>query len=124
MRKQHGKIKNSTMAKRVRRRLAIRKKIVGSAERPRVCATKSNKNLMIQVIDDAAAKTIFCVQTFGKNAVTDKSNVDGAKIVGSKVAEKLKENKISNVVFDRCGNKYTGVLAALVDTMRENGIQI
>ncbi len=124
MRKPIGKIKNKELAKRVRRKLSIRSKIEGTAQRPRICVNKTNKHLFVQVIDDEISKTLFSVQTFGKNAVASKNNVEGAKAVGIKVAESLKENKLEAVVFDRAGFKYTGVIAALADAIREKGIKL
>lgn len=124
MRKSYKKIKNPSKAKILRRKLSIRTKISGTTDKPRICATKSNKNLFVQVVDDVTSKTIFSVQTFGKNAVAAGSNVEGAKAVGKKVSELLKEKNISAAVFDRNGRKYTGVVAALADSIRENGIQI
>ncbi len=124
MRKPVGKLKNKSSVRMLRRRLGIRKKVSGTAERPRLVVNKSSKHLRIQVIDDVAGKTILSVQTFGKNKVDAASNKDGAKAVGAKVAEGLKASKISTVVFDRGGNKYHGVIAALADSVRENGIQI
>ncbi|MBP9673513.1 MAG: 50S ribosomal protein L18 [Bacteriovoracaceae bacterium] len=123
MRKPLGKIRSESKKKEVRRKLSIRKKIIGETARPRVCVIKTNKHIQVQVIDDTTSKTIFAVQTFGKNKVVAGKNLEGAKIVGTKVAEKLKENKISTIVFDRNGKKYAGLLAALANTIRENGIQ-
>jgi large subunit ribosomal protein L18 len=124
MRKVHKKIKNESKAKEYRRKLSIRKKINGTAERPRVCATKSNKNIFVQVVDDVAGKTLFSVQTYGKTAVGNGANAEAAKAVGAAVAKGLSEKNISNAVFDRNGKKYTGVVAAIAQTIRENGIQI
>jgi len=124
MRKPIGKLKNANAARKLRRKLSIRSKIEGTTERPRMCAHKSNKHLSVQVIDDSTGKTLLAVQTYGKNAVAAKANKDGAKLVGEKLAEGLKAQKLDNVVFDRAGNQYTGVIAALVDTVRENGIRV
>jgi large subunit ribosomal protein L18 len=124
MRKPNGKVRNASAERRLRRKLSIRKHIIGSADRPRVCVTKSNKNIFVQVIDDAESKTLFSVQTFGKNGLDVKANKEGAKTVGSKVAEQLKGKSIEKVVFDRSGYKYHGVVAALADSIRENGIQV
>ncbi|MBL7664229.1 MAG: 50S ribosomal protein L18 [Bacteriovoracaceae bacterium] len=124
MRKLQSKIKNEKKAKTYRRKLSIRKKVNGSAERPRVCMIKTNKHIQIQVINDDASKTLFCVQTFGKNAVGTNGNKDSAKLLGVKVAELLKGSKITKAVFDRNGKLYAGVVAMLADTIRENGIQI
>lgn len=124
MRKSLKKVKSSSQAKELRRKLSIRKKIVGSTERPRICATKTNSNLFVQVIDDSANKTLFSVQTFGKNAVGTNASVESAKSVGEAVAKGLKDKNISSAVFDRNGKKYTGVVASIATSIREAGIQI
>ncbi len=125
MRKKQGKIKDKSLERRYRRRLKIRERVVGSAERPRVSICKSNKHLFIQIIDDSESKTLFSVQTFGKNAVPGAAaNKDGAKAVGAVVAKNLKEKNINKAVFDRAGYRFHGVLAVMVDSMRENGIVI
>lgn len=124
MRKIIGKVRNETKAKELRRKLSARKKINGTADRPRICATKSNKNLFVQVIDDVQGVTLFSVQTFGKNATGNGSNAEGAAEVGKTLSSKLKERKIETAVFDRNGKKYTGVVAKLADAIRENGIRI
>jgi large subunit ribosomal protein L18 len=124
MRKKIGKIKSASKQKQNRRKLSIRKKVIGTTERPRICATKGNKNLFVQVIDDSVSKTIFSVSTFGKNKVAEVATVETAKTVGAKVAELCKKNNIETAVFDRNGNVYTGVVKSLADSIRENGIRI
>jgi large subunit ribosomal protein L18 len=124
MRKNIAKIKNETKAKEYRRKLSIRKKVVGSAEKPRLAVTKSNKHLRVQVIDDVKSATLFSVQTYGKTKVADSCNAEGAKKIGAEVAATLKKNNLSKAVFDRSGKQYTGVIKALADSIRENGIQI
>ena len=124
MRKSLKTIKNPSKAKEARRKLSIRKKVIGTTDRPRVCATKTNTNLFVQVVDDSENKTLFSVQTFGKSAVGKTSNTESAKSVGLEVAKKLSEKNIKNAVFDRNGKKYTGVIATLADSIREGGIQI
>lgn len=124
MRKNIGKIKNASKAKEYRRKLSIRKKVVGSEARPRICASKTNKHLSVQVIDDAAGKTILSVQTFGKNAIGKSANAESAKEVGTQVAKLLTEKNIKNAVFDRNGKKYTGVISTLAESIREGGVQI
>lgn len=123
--KQLKTIKNPGLANRVKRKLRIRRKVSGTAERPRVNALKSNKHLSIQVIDDIAGKTLFSVHTFGKGKIEGATkNKEGAKQIGKLAAEKLKEKGIAQVVFDRNGFRYTGIIAALADAMRENGIRL
>lgn len=124
MRKNIAKIKNETKAKEYRRKLSIRKKVVGSAEKPRLAVTKSNKHLRVQIIDDVKSATLFSVQTYGKTKVANSCNAEGAKKVGAEVAATLKKNNLSKAVFDRSGKQYTGVIKALADSIRENGIQI
>jgi large subunit ribosomal protein L18 len=125
MRKKQEKIKNPSEANRQRRKLRIRKTVIGTSQRPRICTNKTNKHIFVQVIDDAANKTLFSVQTFGKNAVQGASgNIEGGKLVGARVAELLKEKKIENAVYDRNGFRYAGVVASVASSIRENGIQV
>jgi|SRR5665647_1217520 len=124
MRKNTAKIKNETKAKEYRRRLSIRKKVAGTAEAPRLSVTKTNKHLRVQAIDDVKSITLFSVQTYGKAKAADSANAEGAKKVGVIVASSLKQKNLSRAVFDRSGKQYTGVIKALADSIRENGIQI
>ena len=124
MRKNAKKIKNETKSKEYRRKLAIRKKVIGSAETPRLCVSKTNKHLRVQAIDDVKSVTLFSVQTYGKAKAADTANAEGAKKVGAAVAASLKTKNLSRAVFDRSGKQYTGVIKALADSIRENGIQI
>lgn len=124
IRKKYGKIKNEKKARDYRRKLSIRKKVSGTAEIPRVCAVKTNKHLQVQVINDAESKTIFSFQTFGKNKIADRANVESAKTVGTKVGEKLKSMNIEQAVFDRNGKLYAGIIKTLADSIREQGIKI
>lgn len=124
MRKNISKIKNESKAKEYRRKLSLRKKVIGSADKPRLSVTKSNKHLRVQAIDDVASKTLFSVQTYGKTKAADSANAEGAKKVGANVAASLKKSNLSKAVFDRSGKQYTGVIKALADSIRENGIQI
>jgi len=123
MRKQNGKIKSDSMAKRARRKLKIRKTISGTKEMPRLCANKSNKHILIQAIDDETGVTLFTCKSFGKNVEMSGCKKDKAKVLGVEVASKLKENNIDKAVFDRNGYKYTGVITILADSIRENGIK-
>lgn len=124
MRKNIAKIKNESKAKEYRRKLAIRKKVVGTGEKPRLAVTKSNKHLRVQIIDDVKSLTLFSVQTYGKTKVASNCNAESAVKVGVEVASTLKKNNLSKAVFDRSGKQYTGVIKALADSIRENGIQI
>jgi large subunit ribosomal protein L18 len=124
MRKNIARIKNEAKAKEYRRKLSIRKKIVGSDEKPRLAVTKSNKHLRVQVIDDVKSATLFSVQTYGKAKAAEHANAEGAKKVGAVIAATLKKNNLTKAVFDRSGKQYTGVIKTLADSIRENGIQI
>lgn len=124
MRKNIAKIKNESKSKEYRRKLSIRKKVVGSDEKPRLAITKSNKHLRVQAIDDVKSLTLFSIQTYGKTKAADSCNAEGAKKVGAAVAAVLKQKNLSKAVFDRSGKQYTGVIKALADSIRENGIQI
>ncbi len=124
MRKQYGKVANKKDQQRQKRRLTIRNKISGTPERPRICAMKSNKHITVLVIDDTKSVSLFTVSTFGKGAAADSCNMDGAKKVGAKVASVMKSKNLNAAVFDRAGYKYTGVIAALVQSIRESGIQV
>ena len=124
MRKPIGKVKNAKMERKLRRKLSIRKTIIGTAERPRVCVTKTNKNLFIQVIDDSVSKTLFSVQTFGKNATGNGNDAESAKAVGETIASRLQEKGLSQALFDRSGNRYSGALKVVAEAMREKGIRV
>ena len=124
IRKSYRKIKNAKKQRDSRRKLAIRKKVKGTEARPRVCAIKTNKHIQVQVVDDNAQKTLFTVQTFGKNKIGEKSNKESAALVGKAVGEKLKSSNITTAVYDRNGKQYCGVVAALAEGIREAGIQL
>ena len=124
MRKVQGKIKNAKLNSKMRRKLSIRKKIVGSSERPRICVNKTNKHLFVQVVNDVTSTTFFSVQTFGKKKVGDGANTKSATLVGEKIAAELKGIDCNCAVFDRAGAKYTGLINLLANTIRENGISI
>ncbi len=117
-------IKNSLT--KHRRALRVRKNIRGSLERPRMCVVKTNKHLQVQLINDDTGQTLESVATYSKEfakASLGKKNKESAKVLGQKIAEKAKTRGIINVVFDRGPFKYHGVLAALADAARENGLQ-
>ena len=124
MRKVYAKVGNEKAQQRAKRRLTIRKKIIGSTERPRMCAVKSNKHITVQVIDDTLSTSLITVSTFGKSKVEGACNKESAKAVGAELASRLKKKNIDKLVFDRAGYKYTGVIEALVQSVRDNGIQV
>ncbi|MGL5049256.1 MAG: 50S ribosomal protein L18 [Fusobacteriaceae bacterium] len=105
---------------------AIRSKISGTAERPRLSVYKSNNNIFAQLIDDVNAVTLVSASSIDKELkgnVTHGGNQESAKLVGKAIAEKAIVKNIVSVVFDRSGNKYTGRVAALADAAREAGLK-
>jgi large subunit ribosomal protein L18 len=108
---------------RLRRQIRVRKKINGTADRPRLVVTKSSKHLFVQVIDDVAGKTLVSASTMEADLRGAEDNkTDKAKTVGGLIADRAKAAGIDSVVFDRAGNKYHGRIAALADAAREGGL--
>ncbi|MCA9244386.1 MAG: 50S ribosomal protein L18 [Phycisphaerales bacterium] len=113
--------------KRIRlakRRRSGRKKLSGTAERPRLSVTRSLRNLFAQVIDDVSGRTICSVSTRGADlASAYGGNCAAAKAVGKALAEKAKAAGVEQVAFDRRGRKYHGRIKALADAAREAGLK-
>ena len=110
---------------RVRRHRRVRKKVTGTAERPRLAVFRSNKHIYVQAIDDQARRTIVSASTVeadlrGGSTAT----VEAAKQVGKLVGERAKAAGIETVVFDRGGFKYHGRVAAIADGAREAGLEL
>ena len=110
-------------AERNRRHIRVRRKISGTAECPRLCVYRSNKNLFVQVIDDVAGVTLCQASTLDKEVKTKKSNVEAAKEVGTLIAKRAADKKITTVVFDRSGYIYHGVVKSLAEAAREGGLE-
>ena len=119
--------KNKHTAPRVKARLQRqvrgRKKVSGTAERPRLVVTRSSKHISVQVVDDLVGRTLVSASSME----TDLRALEGdktakAKKVGELVAERAKGAGIESVVFDRAGNKYHGRVAALADAARAGGL--
>jgi len=118
-----GKHTAARVASRARRQIRGRKKVSGTAERPRLVVTRSSKHISVQVVDDLVGRTIASASTME----ADLRGFDGdktakAKKVGELVAERAQAAGIEGVVFDRAGNKYHGRVAALADGAREGGL--
>ena len=116
--------KSKTAAKG-RRHARLRKRIVGSAERPRLVVTRSARHVFVQIVDDAKGHTLASASTLE----TDLRGFDGdktakARRVGELLAERAKQAGIDAVVFDRGGNKYAGRVAAIADGAREGGLSL
>jgi large subunit ribosomal protein L18 len=109
--------------KRLKRKIHVRKRISGTAERPRMTVTRSNKNLSVQLIDDTAEKTLLAVSTLQKELSGVKCTVAGATQVGELVGKKALEANITAVVFDRNGYLYHGRIKALADGARKSGLK-
>ena len=107
---------------RVARHARIRKRVSGTAERPRLAVSRSLKNISAQIIDDATGTTIAAASSQEK-ALGTKGNAEGAKAVGTALAQRAKEKGITAVVFDRGGFKYHGRVASLADGAREAGLE-
>ena len=101
----------------------IRRKLSGTAERPRLAVYFSNTNVYAQIIDDEAGKTIVSASTKEKGYGDGKANAEHASKVGAAIAERAKEKSIDSVVFDRAGFIYHGKVKALADAAREKGLQ-
>ncbi len=117
----------STTAKkavaRTRRHGRVRKKVQGTAERPRLAVFRSNRHISAQVIDDRAGVTLASASTYEKAFDGAKGNKDAAAKVGSTIAERAKAAGVTTVVFDRGGNLYHGRVAAVADAAREGGLE-
>ena len=103
-----------------RRHFRLRKKVVGSAERPRLVVSRSSRHLFVQVVDDAKGTTLASGSTF---KLADGDKTAQARQLGTQVAEAAKSAGVTKVVFDRGGNTYTGRIAAFADAAREAGLE-
>lgn len=108
---------------RERRHIRVRTKVSGTAERPRLCVYRSNKNLFVQVIDDVNAVTLASVSTLDKEVKTKHANKEAAKEVGTLIAKRAQDKKIKAVVFDRGGYLYHGIIKELAEAAREAGLE-
>ncbi|MBP1590153.1 MAG: 50S ribosomal protein L18 [Kiritimatiellae bacterium] len=107
---------------RIRRHLRLRRKVKGSAERPRMSVFLSNKHIYVQFIDDVAGRTLAAVSTVAGELKDKPLNAETAKAVGTAAGEAAKAKGISAVVFDRGGFVYSKRLRALADAAREAGL--
>lgn len=118
--------RNQKVAKRLRRKVHIRKRVHGSAEMPRLTMFRSSKHMYAQVIDDVSGRTLAAASTLDKalrDQLGDLKKLDRAKKVGELVAERALEAGVNKVVFDRNGFLYHGRVKALADGAREKGMQ-
>jgi len=116
--------KGSATNARARRAFRVRKKVSGTAQRPRLVVSRSSRHLFVQVINDELGKTIAYASTMEADFRTDKADKSAkAKAIGALIASRAKDAGVSTVVFDRAGNKYHGRIAAVADSARENGLE-
>jgi large subunit ribosomal protein L18 len=116
--------KGSATNARARRAFRVRKKVAGTASRPRLVVSRSSRHLFVQVIDDAQGKTLAYASTMETDLRADKGDKTAkSKAVGALIASRAKAAGVSTVVFDRAGNKYHGRIAAVADSARENGLE-
>ena len=114
---------NKEMVARKRRHIRVRKKVSGTADRPRLVVTRSARHLVAQVVDDVKGHTLASASTMEADLrVADGDKTAKARKVGQLVAERAKKAGIEAVVFDRGGNKYHGRVAALAEGAREAGL--
>ena len=114
--------KTDRKAERVRRHARVRRKISGTAECPRLSVFRSNSNLYVQVIDDVKGVTLTQASTIDKEVKTKHANKEVAKEVGSLIAKRALEKNIKDVVFDRGGYIYHGVVKELAEAARNGGL--
>ncbi|MGB9701429.1 MAG: 50S ribosomal protein L18 [Candidatus Kapaibacteriota bacterium] len=113
-------------ARHLRRKLSVRRRVFGTAERPRLTIYRSLNNFFAQLVDDKKGVTIVSASTIdveAKSSITaEMHKIDKSKLVGKLIAKRALEHKIDKVVFDRNGYKYHGRVKAFADSARENGL--
>ena len=112
-------------AVRQRRHIRVRKKVIGTSERPRLNVYRSTANIYAQIIDDSVGNTLVSASTLDKAIKAEGEyggNIEEAKLVGKLVGERALEKGIKEVVFDRGGYPYHGRVQALADAAREAGL--
>lgn len=113
------------LRKRTRRHLRIRRKVIGTAERPRLSVCRSLKHIYCQIINDIEGRTLAAASTQSpdiRSTIKYGGNVAAAEIVGKKIAEEAKVKGITKVVFDKGGYKYHGRVKALADAARKHNL--
>ena len=110
---------------RKRRHFRLRKKISGTTARPRLVVTRSARHMVAQIVDDTVGKTLASASTLEADVrALDGDKTAKASKVGQLVAERAKAAGVSDVVFDRGGNRYAGRVAAIADGAREGGLNL
>ncbi len=109
--------------RRERRKTHIRKRLKGTSERPRMSVFRSNKHIYVQVVDDVAGNTVAAASSLEKEYRSLKLNVASAAKIGEVIGERLKGKNIQEIVFDRNGYLYHGIVKAVADGARKAGIR-
>lgn len=117
----YSKKSSEKQKKRLKNKARIRKKVFGTADRPRMAVYRSGKHTYAQLIDDAAGKTLVAASTL-KTDVSCGKNLAAARLVGAEIAKRAIEKEIKSVVFDRSGYVYHGRIKALAESAREAGL--
>ena len=115
--------KTDRKMERSRRHIRVRRKVSGTAERPRLCVYRSNANIYAQIIDDVAGNTLVQASTLDKEIKIKHANKEAAKELGTLIAKRAADKKIKTVVFDRGGYIYHGVVKELAEAAREGGLE-
>lgn len=118
--------KPNTKEARQKRKLRIRKRVFGTAEKPRLSVYRSLKHIYAQIIDDTQGRTLVSASTLDpavRDSVANGGNIESAKMIGKLIGERALEKGIKKVVFDRGGFLYHGRIKALADAAREAGLE-
>ena len=115
---------DTKVVRRQKIRFGIRKKIVGTAQKPRLSVFRSNAEIYVQLIDDANGTTLASASSRDKDIAAQKvAKSEKSKLVGAAIARKAADLGLSNVVFDRGGNLYHGRVKAVAEAAREGGLK-
>lgn len=112
----------TTVEARIKRHRRVRKTVIGTADRPRLCVYRSNRHIFVQLINDAAGTVILGASDISLKGAQGKNKTEQAKEVGKHLAEQALVMKIGKVVFDRGGRLYHGRVKALAEGAREGGL--
>jgi large subunit ribosomal protein L18 len=119
------KIAKSKSSQRARRHNRLRKRVIGSPERPRLVVTRSARHVFVQVVDDSKGHTVASASTLEADLRTFAGDKTAKALkVGELVAERAKKAGVDAVVFDRGGNRYAGRVAAIAEGAREGGLSL
>jgi len=111
------------LKRRTRRKMGLRKRIIGTTERPRMSVFRSLKHIYVQVIDDSTGRTLVAASDREKSPTATKGKVTSAKNIGKTLAERAAKAGVTKVVFDRNGYLFHGRVKALAEGAREGGLQ-